>query len=83
MHAISCAAGYNIRWLMRAIAAQAAKAAKVVFLALSKPALYGLNSVLDVLIELPRVFRLNLRAVIYELRWQRPALFADISVSWR
>ena len=28
LHAISCAAGYNIRWLMRAIVAQAAKAAK-------------------------------------------------------
>ena len=27
LHAISCAAGYNIRWLMRAIVAQAAKAA--------------------------------------------------------
>jgi IS5 family transposase len=42
LHAVSCAAGYNIRWLMRAIAAQAAKAAKVAFLALSKLALYGL-----------------------------------------
>ena len=30
LHAISCAAGYNIRWLMRAIVAQAAKAAKAV-----------------------------------------------------
>ena len=42
LHAISCAAGYNIRWLMRAIVAQAAKAAKAAkaaFLALSKPAL--------------------------------------------
>ena len=83
LHAISCAAGYNIRWLMRAIVAQAAKAAKAAFLALSKPALYGLNSVLNVLIELPMVFRLNLRAVIDGLRWQRSALFADISVSWR
>lgn len=52
LHAISCAAGYNIRWLMRAIAAQAAKAAKAAFLALSKPALYGLNSMLDALIAL-------------------------------
>jgi transposase, IS5 family len=49
LHAISCAAGYNIRWLMRAILAQAAKAAKAAFLALSKPALCGLNSVQDAL----------------------------------
>ena len=83
LHAISCAAGYNIRWLMRAIVAQAAKAAKAAFLALSKPALYRLNRVLTALTELPMVFRLNLRAVIYGLRWQRTALFADISVSWR
>ena len=52
LHAISCAAGYNIRWLMRAIVAQAAKAAKAAFLVLSKPALYGLNSVLDALFAL-------------------------------
>jgi hypothetical protein len=49
LHAISCAAGYNIRWLMRAILAQAAKAA---FLSLSKPALYGLNSAMDALMAL-------------------------------
>ena len=29
LHALSCAAGYNIRWLMRAILKQAAKVAKV------------------------------------------------------
>lgn len=34
LHALSCAAGYNIRWLMRAIAAQAAKDAKAFFFAL-------------------------------------------------
>jgi IS5 family transposase len=28
LHAVLCAAGFNIRWLMRAIAAQAAKVAK-------------------------------------------------------
>jgi IS5 family transposase len=28
LHAVLCAAGFNIRWLMRAIAKQAAKAAK-------------------------------------------------------
>ena len=67
----------------RAIAAQAAKAAKVVFLALSKPALYGLNSVLDALIELRIVLRLSLRAVIPGVRWQRSALFAGTSVGRR
>jgi hypothetical protein len=50
LHAISCAAGYNIRWLMRAIVAQAAKAAKAAFWAFSKLALYGLNSAMDALI---------------------------------
>ena len=34
LHALSCAAGYNIRWLLRAIAAQAAKDAKAFFFAL-------------------------------------------------
>jgi hypothetical protein len=46
---------FNIRWLMRAIVAQAAKAskaAKAAFLALSKLARYGLNSAMDVLIAL-------------------------------
>ena len=58
LHAISCAAGYNIRWLMRAIVAQAAKAAKAAFLTLSKPALYGLNSAMDALIALRDVLGL-------------------------
>ena len=43
LHAISCVADYNIRWLMRAIVTQAAKAAKTAFLACSKPSLHGLN----------------------------------------
>ena len=38
------AAGYNIRWLMRAIVAQAAKAAKAAFLACSKLALPAIAS---------------------------------------
>jgi IS5 family transposase len=41
LHALSCAAGYNIRWLLRAIAAQAAKDAKAFFFALFKLALRG------------------------------------------
>jgi len=52
LHAIICAAGYNIRRSMRAIVVQAAKAAKKVFVALSRPALYGLNSAMDALIDL-------------------------------
>jgi IS5 family transposase len=35
LHAVLCAAGFNIRWLMRAIVAQAAKAAKALFFVLS------------------------------------------------
>ena len=58
LHAISCAAGYNIRWLMRAIVAQAAKAAKAAFLALSKLALHGLNSAMNALIDLRDVLGL-------------------------
>jgi hypothetical protein len=34
LHAVLCAAGFNIRWLMRAIVAQATKAAKAFFLGL-------------------------------------------------
>ncbi|MEY2801711.1 MAG: hypothetical protein RL513_1296, partial [Pseudomonadota bacterium] len=34
LHAVLCAAGFNIRWLMRAVAAQAAKAAKAFFFGL-------------------------------------------------
>ena len=41
LHALSCAAGYNIRWLMRAIAALAAKDAKAFFFALFGLGLWG------------------------------------------
>ena len=41
LHALSCAAGFNIRWLMRAIAAQAAKDAKAFFFALFGLVLWG------------------------------------------
>ncbi len=34
LHAVLCAAGFNIRWLLRAIAVQAAKAAKAFFFVL-------------------------------------------------
>lgn len=52
LHAISCAVGYNVRWLMRAMLAQAAKAAKAALLTLSKPAMYGLNGVESMQCEL-------------------------------
>ena len=58
LHTISCAVGYNIRWLMRAIAAQAAKAAKAALAALSNPVLYGLNSATNALIGLRDVLGL-------------------------
>jgi hypothetical protein len=41
LHALSCAAGYNIRWLLRAITAKAAKDAKAFFFSLSKLNLWG------------------------------------------
>jgi IS5 family transposase len=44
LHALSCAAGYNIRWLMRAILEQAAKAAKAAFLVLPKWSIWVMKS---------------------------------------
>ena len=41
LHALSCAAGYNIRWLLRAIAAKAEKDAMVFLLALLGLSLWG------------------------------------------
>jgi IS5 family transposase len=79
LHAISCAAGYNIRWLMRAILAQAAKAAKAAFLALSKPALYGLNSAMDALIALRDVLSLIRIAVRASL--DQPLTASPLGVS--
>ena len=80
LHAISCAAGYNIRWLMRAIVAQAAKSAEVAFLGSSKLTLHGLNSVLDALFALCAVLCLSLRAAVRGPRWPTPALPAVNSV---
>jgi IS5 family transposase len=74
LHAISCAAGYNIRWLMRAIAAQAAKAAKAAFLALSKPALYGLNSSREAFVDLRHILSLIRIAVRASLVPPLPSL---------
>jgi IS5 family transposase len=79
LHAISCAAGYNIRWLMRAILAQAAKAAKAAFFALSKPALYGLNSAMDALIALRDVLSLIRIAVRASL--DQPLTASPLGVS--
>ena len=42
LHALSCAAGYNIRWLLRAIARLAVKRSLLLFL---KPAMPGRISV--------------------------------------
>jgi len=83
LHAISCAAGYNIRWLMRAIVAQAAKAAKAAFLAFSKPALYGLNSVLDALIALRDMLDSVGSALRTGLSRRQFALPAIASAGWR
>ena len=83
LHALSCAAGYNIRWLMRAIVAQAAKAAKAAFLALSRPVLYGLNSAMDALIDLCDVLSLIRIAVRASLGRPLSSPNAGLSVGSR
>ncbi len=83
LHAISCAAGYDIRWLMRAILAQAAKAAKAAFWALSMLVPYGLNSVMDALIALRDVLSLIRIAVRVSFGLQLPALPVSVSVGLR
>ena len=83
LHAISCAAGYNIRWLMRAIAAQAAKAAKAALLALSKLALYGLNSAREALFALRDVLSLIRIAVRASLGQPLVACSVGVSVGLR
>ena len=53
LHALSCAAGYNIRWLLRAIARLAAKRSLLVLLKLAIPGRISVNvslvSLLDAL----------------------------------
>jgi IS5 family transposase len=83
LHAISCAAGYNIRWLMRAILAQAAKAAKAALLALSKPALYGLSSAMDALNAVREVLSLIRTAVRASLGQPSAAGLVGVSVALR
>ena len=84
LHAISCAAGYNIRWLMRAILAQAAKAVKAAFLALSKPPLYGLNSVEDALRGLRGVLSLLATALRAGIQPPPPLVLGSVvSGGWR
>jgi IS5 family transposase len=83
LHAISCAAGYNIRWLMRAIVAQAAKAAKAAFLALLQPALYGLNSEMNALNAWHELLSWIRPAARASLGPQLPALPARLSVALR
>ena len=68
---------------MRAIVAQAAKAAKAAFLALSKPALYGLNSVLDALIAVRDAIDSFGSALRSAPGWRRFALPAIALVGWR
>jgi IS5 family transposase len=83
LHAISCAAGYNIRWLMRAIVAHAAKVAKAAFWAFSQPALYGLNSAINALHALHELLGLIRLAARANLGPPLPALPARVSVGLR
>jgi hypothetical protein len=63
--------------------AQAAKAAKAVSLALSEPALYGLNSAMDALIALRNVLGLIGIAVRASLGQSLPATPARVSTGLR
>ena len=67
---------------MSAIVAQAAKAAKAAFLALSKPTLYGLNSAMAALIDLHDVLSRIRIAERASLGLPLPALPVGVSVGW-
>jgi len=68
---------------MRAIVAQAAKATKAAFSACSKPAPYGLNSVLDALIAVRDALNSIGSALRPNLSWWPRALPAITSAGWR
>ena len=71
LHALSCAAGYNIRWLMRAIAAQAAKDTKAPFFALFGLGLWGRIEA----ISLANALTLDTRLPsVHWLRWRDPRI---------
>jgi transposase, IS5 family len=80
LHALSCAAGYNIRWLMRAILAQAAKAA---FLARTELAPYGLIGTADVFRSAREVLGLIQAAVRWHVGERSPTISISVSESWR
>jgi transposase, IS5 family len=80
LHALSCAAGYNIRWLMRAIMAQAANAA---FLARTEWAPYGLIGTADVFRSAREVLGLIQAAVRWHVGERPPTLSISVSESWR
>ena len=82
LHAISCAAGYNIRWLLRAMAAQAAKAAKAVCMALTKWALHGLRSVLDVVVELRGLLGSMTGLLRSAIAWRLLPPPSNIQICW-
>ena len=67
LHALSCAAGYNIRWLLRAIARLGLK---VVFLRLFLSAMMMPNKVKSTYVQ--RVAAL-MRSIADKLAWSAPA----------
>ena len=83
LHAISCAAGYNIRWLMRADAGYrgaSRQGCEGSFLALSKPSLYGLYSAMAALIALRDALSLIRIAERASLGLPLPALPVGVSI---
>ena len=67
---------------MRAIVAQAAKAAKAAFLVLSKPTLYRLNIAMAALIALREALSLIRIAERASLGVPLPALPMGVSIGW-
>jgi IS5 family transposase len=79
LHALSCAAGYNIRWLMRAIARLAAGRPSC---ALFELVLWARNSIVRPARALARTMGLMLRAMGWIVGMQLPTSGRSVQLGW-
>ena len=79
LHALSCAAGYNIRWLMRAIARQLAKR---LLLTLPDLVLYARISVLWSAHAMSRSFQIVAAAFAHHAGFDAPPSRSAVRVNW-